>query len=80
MVEPNERNAPEQPAIEFYGKIKGISTTETDWNTRVAYDVTIRTYDPIALGLGTLKAQTNVKVKVAPNAQPQRANAKKERK
>lgn len=82
MIEPNDPTAtpPEQPSIEVTGKLKGISTTETDWNTRVAYDVTIRTYDPQVLGLATLKAQTKLKLKVTPSNEPQAANTKKERK
>lgn len=80
MIEPNDRNPPEQPGVEVIGKLKGISTSEVDWGTRVAYDVTIRTFDPNALALGTLKAGTVLKVKVAPNDEPQRANAKKARK
>ena len=81
MIEPNERGEkPPQPGVEVLGKLKGISTSEVDWGTRVAYDITIRTFDPNALALGTLKAGTLLKVKVAPNDEPQAANTRKQRK
>lgn len=82
MIDPGHPagDEPEQIAIEFEGKLKGISTTETDWGTRTAYDVTIRTYNPNALVLGTIKTGTKLNVKVAPNGSPQQANTKRQQK
>jgi hypothetical protein len=80
MIEPNKREREPQATINFDGKIKNISTSETDWGTRTAYDVTIRTYDPNALILGTLKTGSKLKVIIEPNNEPEKANAKKTRK
>lgn len=77
---PDDRNAPEQPAIEFVGKVKGISTTEVDWGTRTAYDVTLRTFEPPALLLATLKTGTILKVKVVPHGKAEQANQRRKRK
>lgn len=77
---PDERNAPEQPGIDVVGKLQKISTSEIDWGTKVAYDITIRTLDPNALILGTLKAGTLLKVKVAPHGKAEKANERRKRK
>lgn len=77
---PDERNPEEQPAVEFTGKLKGISTTETDWGTKTRYDVTISTYEQPALVLATLKTGTILKVKVAPHGKAEQANKRQKRK
>lgn len=77
MIEPDQQT-PAQPDVEVLGEIKSISTTKLDWGTKVAYDITIRTLDPNALALGTLKGQQVVKVKVTPYGRAERANTKKD--
>lgn len=81
MIEnPNDRNTPEQPAIKFTGKLKGVSTSEVDWGTKTAYDITIRTFEPPALVLATLKTGTLLTVEVAPKYAAEKANERRKRK
>lgn len=77
---PDERSAEESPAVELVGKLKTVSTTEIEWGTKVRYDVTISTLDPKALILGTLKAGTLLKVKVATHGKAEQANQRRKRK
>lgn len=83
MIDPGAPKADEPdkyPGIEFEGKLKGVSTSEVDWGTKVAYDITIRTFTPQSLGLATLKAGTKLKVKVTLTDEPEPANTSRKRK
>lgn len=76
---PNDRGA-EEKGVEFLAKLKGISTTEIDWNTKTAYDVTLRSLDAATLPLATLKPGTILKVRISIENAPQQANRKKQAK
>lgn len=79
MIDPTDRNEPEQEQIEINGKLKTLSTTEIDYGTKIAYDITIRTTDPKGLLLAAMKAGTPLKVKVSPRYAPEKANQTKKR-
>lgn len=70
---PADRGADEK-AVEFLAKLKGINTTEIDWNTKTAYDVTLRSLDAASLSLGTLKPGTILKVRISIENAPRQAN------
>lgn len=76
---PDDRGA-EEKGVDFVAKLKGISTTEIDWNTKTAYDVTLRSLDSVALSLGTLKPGTILKVRISIENAPQQANRRKQAK
>lgn len=81
MIDPGAPKEPETyPGVELEGKLKALSTSEVDWGTKVAYDITIRTFNPAALGLATLKAGTKLKVKVTLTDEPEPANTSRKRK
>lgn len=75
---PNDREPQEIEGLEFTAETPLIRTSKVDWGTRTAYDVVIRTFDPRALALGTLKADGKVVVKVVPKNGTGKANAKRE--
>lgn len=77
---PADRNPVEQPSLEFIGTAPVIKTSHVDWGTKTAYDITIRTFDPNVLALATLRADSNVIVKVAAQHEPRRANTRQENK
>lgn len=74
---PDDRGA-EDKGVEFLAKLKGISTTEIDWNTKTAYDVTLRSLDPNTLPLATLKPGTILKVRISVENAPQQANRRRQ--
>ena len=74
---PNDRGA-EEKGVEFLAKLKGINTTEIDWNTKTAYDVTLRSLDAASLSLGTLKPGTILKVRITVENAPQQANKQRQ--
>lgn len=77
---PQDRNKADFPSIEILGKLKSLNTTEVDWGTRTAYDITIRSFDVSALMIATMKTGTILKIKVVPNNEPQKANIRRKQK
>lgn len=69
-----------QPSVEFEGEINRAAMSKINFGSTVVYDVVIRTRDPKALALQTLRADTIVKVKVEPKNEPKAANTTQQRK
>lgn len=75
---PDDRKPQEFEGIEFDAETPLIKTAKINWGTQTVYDVIIRTADPKALILGTLKADGKVVIKVVPKNGTKRTGEKRE--
>lgn len=78
-VENRKPKTEPQPVVELAGVVvEQVASKKVNYGTEVAYFITLRTKDPKALALGTLRVDTVLEVALKPKNEPQKANQQKE--